>query len=72
MTKNDTHIIDEVLAHIREAWIKTPELRFGQFIANVIGPNIPCPKIYYIKDKDLRGRLTEWTTENSEIKKTDK
>lgn len=71
MTKDDTYNIDDVLTRVREAWIKTPELRFGQLIVNVVAPKVPCPEIFYIKDKDLRGRLDEWTTKNPEIKKTE-
>lgn len=72
MVKDDTYNIDDVLARVREAWIKTPELRFGQFLVGVINQDEPCPKLFYLKDIDLRGRLDQWVTKNTEIDTTEK
>gem|GEM_PF-1745241 len=66
----DIHNIDDLLARVREAWIKSPDLRFGQLIVGVLMPEIFCPEIFYIKDRYLRGRLEQWMTKNSETNKT--
>ena len=71
MTKDETYNIDDMLARVREAWVKTPGLRFGQLVVGVVAPKGPCTEVFYIKDRDLRGRLTEWTAKNSETNKTE-
>lgn len=49
--------IDEILAALREAWLRHPEQRLGQLLVNVANPKQPCPELFYIEDQVLLERL---------------
>lgn len=49
--------IDEILAALREAWLRNPEQRLGQLLVNVANPKMPCPELFYLEDQALLERL---------------
>ena len=49
--------IDQVLDLLRQVWLRSPDLRLGQLMANGVGPAEPCPEVYSIEDTVLARRL---------------
>jgi uncharacterized protein YihD (DUF1040 family) len=54
--------IDEVLALLREAWLRSPDLRLGQLIYNVLQPGAGSPWLYYVEDDILADLLKKCLT----------
>ncbi|QEH38753.1 hypothetical protein OJF2_73590 [Aquisphaera giovannonii] len=50
--------IDQVLAVVREVWMRDPDLRLGQLIVNAVQPREPCPEVYSIEDTTLLRKLS--------------
>jgi hypothetical protein len=49
--------IDQVLGLVRQVWMRSPDLRLGQLIANAVRPREPCPEVFAIEDTILARRL---------------
>jgi hypothetical protein len=48
--------IDQMLALLREVWTRSPDLRLGQLLVNVVSPKEPCSEVYVIEDTVLARR----------------
>lgn len=53
----DPERIDGVLAAVREAWQRDPDLRLGQLMMIAVKPELPCREMFYIEDDALLRRL---------------
>ena len=49
-TKKD---IAKVLKGIEKAWLKRPDMRFGQLISNAAAYGYPDLDLFYLEDKDF-------------------
>ncbi|MBO9872819.1 MULTISPECIES: hypothetical protein [Xanthomonas] len=49
----DPERIDGVLAGVKEAWQRDPDLRLGQLMMIVVKPELPCREMFYIEDDAL-------------------
>jgi hypothetical protein len=49
----DPKRIDEVLAAIREVWVREPDLRLGQLVLIATRPRDACPEVFAIEDDKL-------------------
>jgi uncharacterized protein YihD (DUF1040 family) len=49
--------IPVVIEALQAAWTKSPDLRLGQLIVNLVGAGNPCPAIFYVEDDVLLARL---------------
>jgi uncharacterized protein YihD (DUF1040 family) len=45
--------IDGILAALKAAWEKCPDLRLGQLVVNAAAPNQPCQEVFHIEDQAL-------------------
>ena len=54
----DPERIPEILDELRKVWEKSPDLRLGQLIDNIV-TRTPCP-LFYIEDEDLVERIKEF------------
>ena len=54
----DPKRIPEVLDELRKVWEKSPDLRLGQLIDNIV-TRTPCP-LFYIEDEDLVERIKRY------------
>lgn len=52
-----------LLQKIEEAWDKTPELRFGQLIVNIIKTENPCPEVFYFSNEKMMDQTNLWLNE---------
>lgn len=57
LTNTATPHIDEILAALREAWLRQSDQRLCQLIMNAANPKAPCPEVFYLEDEALLGRL---------------
>lgn len=60
MTEDDKARIDEMIDELKDAWLRTPNLRLGQLIVNIVNPQQPCPEIFYVEDYKLYKKIGEW------------
>jgi hypothetical protein len=49
--------IDGILAAIKAAWEKCPDLRLGQLVVNAASPKQPCPAVFHIEDQALVDKI---------------
>ncbi len=49
--------IDGILAAIKAAWQKCPDLRLGQLLVNAAAPKQPCPEVFHIEDQVLADKI---------------
>lgn len=49
--------IDEILAALREAWLRQLGQRLCQLIVNAANPKTRCPEEFYLEDEVLLDRL---------------
>lgn len=49
--------IEDILAALREAWLRHPEQRLGQLLVNAANPKTPCAELFYLEDQVLLERL---------------
>ena len=45
--------IDEILADLAAVWRKSPDLRLGQLLVNLVRPDEPTPAVFNIEDTQL-------------------
>ena len=49
--------IDEILADLAAVWRKSPDLRLGQLLVNLVRPDEPAPAVFNIEDTQLHKRI---------------
>ena len=49
--------IDEILADLAAVWRKSPDLRLGQLLVNLVRPDEPTPAVFNIEDTQLHKRI---------------
>jgi hypothetical protein len=53
----DPSRIDQMLELVRQAWMRSPDLRLGQLIVNAVQPCEPCSEVFAVEDTVLARRL---------------
>ncbi|MGD9710507.1 MAG: hypothetical protein AB7V46_00365 [Thermomicrobiales bacterium] len=53
----DPQRIDEMLLDLAAVWQKSPDLRLGQLLVNLVRPSEPCPQIFSIEDAELHKNI---------------
>lgn len=56
----DINRIKTTLERIEKLWLSNPDLRFGQLVVNIIRPEEPNQKIYYLEDDEFLEKLNEF------------
>jgi uncharacterized protein YihD (DUF1040 family) len=64
--ERDPKRIDEILAELRELWMKCPDLRLGQLVVNIIGPSQPTPEVFYVEDDEFLVCLRKFREKSNE------
>ena len=49
--------IDEMLSDLAAVWRKSPDLRLGQLLVNLVRPTQPAPEIFNIEDTRLHEEI---------------
>lgn len=52
--------IDELISDLKDKWKKNPDMRFGQFVVNIIQSSEPCPDVFYIQDERFYEKLKKY------------
>lgn len=55
----DINRIQTTIEKLEKLWLANPDLRFGQLIMNIISPEDPNPKLFYIEDDEFLRKLEE-------------
>ena len=55
----DKNRIKPTLEKIEKVWLANPDFRFGQLVMNIIRPEDPNQKIFYIEDDEFLKKLDE-------------
>jgi uncharacterized protein YihD (DUF1040 family) len=63
----DPKRINIILKHLKEIWIKYPDLRLGQLISNIAPPQA---SIFYLEDDIMLKRLKEYKKHLKSLNKT--
>lgn len=49
--------IDEMLSDLAAVWRRSPDLRLGQLLVNLVRPEEPAPEIFNIEDDRLHKEI---------------
>jgi hypothetical protein len=52
--------IEVLLNALREAWLKDPDMRFGQLLVNHARLGEPCPEVFHLEDDQLLANIRDW------------
>lgn len=62
----DINRIKPTIEKLEKLWLANPDIRFGQLIINIISPEEPNSKLFYVEDDDFLRKLEEIVKETNE------
>lgn len=62
--QRDPERISRILQQLEAYWLAYPDMRLGQILVNAIGPDEPCPAVFYAEDDVVERGIDRAITEH--------